>query len=51
MVAFGGVAEEVKGCVVVEEEVLGITGLRADDIWTLNWVSAEEDGSVGERWT
>lgn len=46
MIAFGSVAEEVKGCVVVEEEVLGITGLRADDIWTLNWVSAEEDGKV-----
>jgi hypothetical protein len=43
VVAFGCQAEKVKGGVVVEEEVLGVAGLGANDVRTLDWVAAEED--------
>lgn len=49
VVGFGCEGEEIKEGVVVEEEVLGAAGLGADDIWALNWVSAEEDGLLVVR--
>jgi hypothetical protein len=43
VVAFGCQAEKVESRIVVEEEVLGVAGLGANDVRTLDWVAAEED--------
>ena len=40
---FGCASQQVKGGIVIQEEVLWISGLRSNDIGTLNWVSAEKD--------
>ena len=44
MVGFGGVGEEVEESVVVQEEVGSVAILGADDVWSLDRVTAEEDG-------
>jgi len=44
MVAFWGVCEQIEKRVVVGKEVLWVARLRSDDIWPLDWVTAEEDG-------
>jgi hypothetical protein len=46
VVTFWRQSEQVKGRVVVEEEVLRVAGLGADDVRALNWVAAEEDREV-----
>lgn len=47
VVGFGGVGEEVKEGVVVQEEVGWVAILGADDVWSLNGITAEEDGLKG----
>ena len=44
VVAFRIVCQKVKEGIVIQEKVVRVTSLRADDIWALDWVSAEEDG-------
>ncbi|KAF5613859.1 isoflavone reductase like IRL [Fusarium subglutinans] len=44
IVSFWGVGEEVEEGVVIEEEVCWFAGLRANDVWSLDGVAAEEDG-------
>jgi hypothetical protein len=44
MIAFWGVCEQIEQRIVVRKEVLGVARLRTDDVWPLNWVTAEEDG-------
>lgn len=46
VVALRRAAEQVEGRVVVKEEVLRVAGLRADDVWPLDRVAAEEDREV-----
>jgi hypothetical protein len=43
MVTFWGVCEQVEQRIVIREEVLGVAGLRANDIWALDRVAAKED--------
>jgi hypothetical protein len=44
VVGFGGVGKEIEEGVVIKEEVCWIAVLRADDVWSLNGITAEEDG-------
>jgi hypothetical protein len=44
VVAFRGVAQQVKDRVVVKQEVLGVAPLGTDDVGTLDGVATEEDG-------
>ena len=46
MVTFRRQSEQVEGRVVVEEEVLRVAGLGANNVRALNWVAAEEDREV-----
>lgn len=46
VVVFWGVAKQIEGSAVVEQEGVGTTRLRSDDIRTLNGITAEEDGPV-----
>ncbi len=46
MVAFGRVCQQIEQGVVVEEKILWVTGLRANDVRTLNGITTEEDGKV-----
>lgn len=51
MVALGRVGKQVKGGVMVgPEEIVGVTTLRPNNIGTLNWVTAEEDGLALCQW-
>jgi hypothetical protein len=43
VVTLGCQTKKVKGRIVVEEEVLWVACLRANDVRTLDWVAAEED--------
>jgi hypothetical protein len=44
VVALRSVCEQIEERVIIGKEVLGVTGLRANDIWALDWVAAKEDG-------
>ena len=46
VISLRSAAEQVKDAIVVEQKVLGIAVLRSNNIWTLNRVSAKEDGLV-----
>ena len=46
VVTLRGVTQQIEGSIVVEQEVLGVASLRADDIRSLNRITAEEDGEV-----
>lgn len=46
VIGLRSVTQEIKQSVLVEQEVLRVTPLRADDIRSLNRVSAEENGEV-----
>jgi hypothetical protein len=46
VVALRSVAKKIKGSVVIEQEVLGVASLRADDIRSLDGVTTEEDREV-----
>ena len=46
MVSFWRTCKQVEERVIVEEEVLWRSALRADDIWALDGVSAEENRPV-----
>ena len=41
---FRSACQEIECGIVIEQEVFGVAGLRTNDIWTLDWVSAEKDG-------
>jgi hypothetical protein len=49
MIGFRSERKKVKEGVVVKQEVLWVAGLRANDIWALDRVSAEEDRLVDVR--
>ena len=49
MVGLGSVGKEVERGVVVQEEVLRVPLLRANDVRSLHGVAAEEDGLRGRR--
>ena len=40
---FRCICQQVKGGIIVEKEITGVTGLRANDIGTLDGVAAKED--------
>jgi hypothetical protein len=42
VITFRRVGEQVEGCIVVKQEVIRTARLRADNIGTLDWVTAEE---------
>lgn len=42
MVALRSAAEQIEGRIVIEEEVLGVACLRADNVWSLDRITAEE---------
>lgn len=46
VVAFRSVSQKIEGSIIIEQEVLGVASLRADDIWSLNRITAEEDWEV-----
>jgi hypothetical protein len=46
MVALGGVGQQIESRVIVEQEVVRSAVLRADDIWTLDGVTAEENRPI-----
>jgi len=46
VVALRRTAEQIERGVVVEKEVAWVTGLRANDIWSLDRVATEENGEV-----
>ena len=46
MVSLGCVGEQIERSVVIQQEVVWTTGLRADHVWALNGVSAEENGEI-----
>lgn len=46
MIGLGCVGQQIKESIIVEEEVAGVAGLRADDIGALNGIAAEEDGEI-----
>jgi len=46
VVSLGGVGEEVEQGVMVQQEVVRVSGLRPNDIRTLDRITAEEDGKV-----
>lgn len=46
MIGFRDVGEEIEGCVVVDEESLGVSTLRSDVVGSLHRVSDEEDGPI-----
>jgi len=46
VVTLRSIAQQIEGSIVVEQEVLGVASLRANDIRTLDRVTAEEDGEV-----
>lgn len=48
MIGFGCVGEEVEESVMVQEEVGWVAILRADDVWSLDRITAEEDGLKGQ---
>ena len=46
MIGFRDVGEEIEGCVVVDEESLGVSTLTSDVVGSLHRVSDEEDGPI-----
>ncbi len=46
MITLWCATKQVERGIVVEQEVLRVSCLRANDIRSLNWVAAEEDGKV-----
>ena len=46
VVAFWGMRQQIECGIVVKQEVVRSPALRANDIGTLNGISAEEDGEV-----
>jgi hypothetical protein len=44
VISFGSVGEGIEEGVVIKEEVCWVAVLRADDVWSLNGIAAEEDG-------
>lgn len=46
MITLGSMRKQIEGGIVVEQEVVWSSALRSDDIWPLDWISAEEDWEV-----
>lgn len=46
VIALGSVSEQVEDAIIVEEEVLGVSMLRTNDVWALDGVTAEEYGEI-----
>ena len=40
------VSQQIEGGIVVEQEVLGVAGLRANDIRSLDGIATEEDWEI-----
>ena len=49
MISFWGVAEKIEECIIVEEEVLWVARLGADNVGALDGVAAKEYGSHGQQ--
>jgi hypothetical protein len=43
MIGLWRIRKEIEQCIMVEQEIAGVASLGADDVWSLNGITAEEN--------